>query len=214
MNPIAGIRGVAATWGSTEAERALEFACDRFVADPDDALYRAVTVEAPPAALFRWLCQLRAAPYSYDLIDNLGRRSPRSLTPGLERLEVGQRMMTVFRLVAFEPDRHITAVLHRPRPLFAELAVTYLIVPETADRCRLVAKVAVAYPRGPIGATTRAVLPIGDLVMMRKQLLTLSGLAQRDARERGEPGRPRTPSPPAGSPGAGRAGGEAPAPSS
>ena len=186
MDPVARARAATRTWGSSAGERELEFACDRFVAEPEDALYRALTVNAPPALLFRWLCQLRAAPYSYDWIDNLGRRSPRSLTPGLDRLQVGQRIMTVFRLAAFEPDRHITAVLGRPGALFGDLAVTYLIVPEAEERCRLVVKIAVAYPRTPIGAAMRALLPAGDLVMMRKQLLTIKKLAERDAANRGQ----------------------------
>ena len=78
-------------WGSTAAERAEPFPCDRLLADPDAAMFRAVDVEAPAAVSFRWLCQLRAAPYSYDKLDNLGRRSPQALTPGLDELEVGQR---------------------------------------------------------------------------------------------------------------------------
>ena len=184
MDPITRTRAVARTWGSTAQERALEFACDRFVADPNDALYRALTVNAPPALLFRWLCQLRVAPYSYDWLDNLGRQSPRRLTPGLDRLQVGQRIMTIFQLAAFEPDRHITAVLDRLTFLLGELAVTYLIVPEAEERCRLVVKLAVAYPRTPIGATMRGLLPAGDLVMMRKQLLTLRKLTERDAANR------------------------------
>ncbi len=174
-------RAASQAWGSTASERQLEFACDRLVANPKDALYRAITVNAPPALLFRWLCQLRAAPYSYDWIDNLGRRSPRHLTPGLDRLQVGQRIMTFFRLAAFEADSHITAVLDRPGALFGDLAITYLIVPEADERCRLIVKVAVAYPRTPIGAAMRGLLPAGDLVMMRKQLLTLRELAERDA---------------------------------
>ena len=185
MAAITRPRAVTRTWGSTAQERALEFACDRFVAEPHDALYRAVTVNASPALLFRWLCQLRTAPYSYDWIDNLGRQSPRRLTPGLDRLQVGQRIMTVFRLAAFEPDRHITAVFDRAASLLGELAVTYLIVPETEERCRLVVKIAVAYPRAPIGAAMRALLPAGDLVMMRRQLLTLKDLAERDVAARG-----------------------------
>ena len=185
MDPISRARAIARTWGSTPRERRLDFACDRFVADPDDALYRAVTVDAPAPLLFRWLCQLRAAPYSYDWIDNLGRRSPRHLTPGLDRLQLGQRIMTVFRLAAFEPDRHITAVLDRLNALVGEIAVTYLVLPEGEQRCRLVAKVIAAYPRTPIGTAMRGLLPPGDLVMMRKQLLTFRRLAERDAANRG-----------------------------
>jgi hypothetical protein len=180
VNFVAPTRTVTTTWGSTAQERQLEFPCDRYVTDPNSVLYRAISVKAPPPVLFRWLCQLRVAPYSYDWLDNLGRPSPRQLTPGLDQLQVGQRIVAVFRLAAFERDRHITAVLPGTSVLFDELAMTYLIVPE-AERCsRLVVKIAVRYPRSPIGVVTRALLPAGDLVMMRKQLLTLRGLAQRD----------------------------------
>jgi hypothetical protein len=189
MRPVAATRTVAMTWGSTAQERALEFPCDRYVTDPNGFLYRAITVNAPPPVLFRWLCQLRAAPYSYDWLDNLGRRSPRQLTPGLERLGIGQRIVTVFRLAAFEHDRHITAVLPGSSAFFDELALTYLIVPAAEQSSRLVVKVAIRYPRNAIGIATRALLPAGDLVMMRKQLLTIRALAQRDRRSRESKGR-------------------------
>lgn len=73
-------------WGTTAPERARPYPCDELVPSSDGALFRGVSVEAPAAVVFRWLCQLRAAPYSYDLLDNRGRRSPQELTPGLERL--------------------------------------------------------------------------------------------------------------------------------
>src|SRR4051794_41885542 len=99
---------VASEWGTTAPERAMPLPCDWQLPGAQLRLHRAVDVAAPAATVFRWLCQLRAAPYSYDLIDNFGRRSPPRLTPGLERLERGQRFMTIFRLVDFQARRQNT----------------------------------------------------------------------------------------------------------
>jgi hypothetical protein len=137
-----------------------------------------VDVAAPPQLVFRWLCQLRVAPYSYDLIDNLGRRSPRSLTPGLDALAVGQRFM-IFRLVSFEQGSSIT--LDSASRLFGRVALTYRISPGSGAASRLVAKLMVAVQPGPLGLVNRHLLPAGDLIMMRKQLRTLKALAERDA---------------------------------
>ena len=172
---------VAYTWGTGEADRRLPFACDGYVPRPDAVYFRGVTVRAVPARLFRWLCQMRVAPYSYDWIDNLGRRSPRELTPGMEHLAIGQSMMRIFTVVDFAKDRHVTLRIKHGTgafSLFGDLALTYLIVPEIPERCRLLVKIVVRYPRGVRGALMRHVLPWGDLVMMRRQLLNLRTLAE------------------------------------
>jgi hypothetical protein len=59
--------------------------------------------------------------------------------------------------------------------------VTYTVVPAGTRRCRLVVKVVFRTPRGLIGRAMQLVLPAGDLIMMRKQLLTLKSLSERDA---------------------------------
>lgn len=178
---------IAHTWGTTEAERVLAYPCDRYIAAPSDELYRGVTVDAPVAIVFRWLCQLRAAPYSYDWIDNFGRRSPQQLTPGLEALAPSQRMMTIFELVEFEPDRSITiriAQHGRPRKLFGALAATYMVLERPEGGTRLLAKLSTHRSGGLVSRAMRLILPWGDLVMMRRQLLNLKRLAERDARQR------------------------------
>jgi hypothetical protein len=176
---------LGASWGVTQAERSAPFPCDARCATPDAALFRGVTVAAPPPVLFRWLCQLRVAPYSYDWLDNGGRRSPQALTPGLEALAKGQPVMTIFELVDFEPDRSLTVanrVRGGARRLFGEVWVSYVIRPGPGEDCRLLAKLLVRYPRTLAGSVLRRVLPLGDLVMMRRQLLNLKELAERDAR--------------------------------
>lgn len=184
---------VVRNWGSRVSERELSFQCDAHLVDPDGSYFRAVSVNAPPSITFRWLCQLRIAPYSYDFVDNpgfyVGRPSPKTLTPGADALQVGQTFMTMFRLVDYEPDRHITLVSHRFSRIFGEVAVTYLVLPEPPG-CRLVVKLLGRYAANPIGKLIQPPLPWLDLVMMHRQLTRLKRYAERDARRAGERSRP------------------------
>ena len=151
--------------------------CDELVENPRLVLHRAVHVDASPEVVFRWLCQMRVAPYSYDLVDNLGRRSPRTLTPGLDELAVGQRFAVVFRIVGFEPGRQLTALTGSAgNRLFGPVAITY-DVRATPTGSRLVCALAVG-AQGRPQRLRRWALAWGDLVMMRKQLQTLKRLAE------------------------------------
>jgi hypothetical protein len=148
---------------------------------------RAVTVRAEPAVVFRWLCQLRVAPYSYDLVDNFGRRSPRTLTPGLETLEVGQRFATIFTLVDWVPDELVALQITAPAGirLFGGLPLVYQTVPlPGGTEARTTLRGDIALPSaGSAWAHARSVaLAWGDLVMMRRQLLTLARLSEETAR--------------------------------
>jgi hypothetical protein len=170
------------TWGTTRGERRLVFPCDKILSSPDDSLFRGVTIRAPAAIVFRWLCQMRVAPYSYDWIDNGGRQSPRELTPGLENLEDGQEVMRIFDLVDFERDRHLTIRVKpgtRAQRNFGDIVVSYMIVAGRNNCCRLLVKLIAKFPSGSKGRLMRALLPWGDLVMMRRQLLNFKQLAER-----------------------------------
>ncbi|GAC1306281.1 MAG: hypothetical protein NVSMB21_08860 [Vulcanimicrobiaceae bacterium] len=190
-------------WGATDAERARRYPCDGFAFAADDWYFRALDVAAPPALVFRWLCQLRAAPYSYDLIDNFGRRSPPQLVAGLDALAVGQRVMLLFEIVAFARPQSVSAESATPESampasdapasltialrsrvgaaLMGDLCGTY-DVRRSDTGSRLLAKVGIRYPRGAYGALLRRPMPYLDLLMFRKQLLTLRRYAERDAR--------------------------------
>jgi hypothetical protein len=173
---------IAHTWGTSLEERQLVYPCDRLIPHPEDSLYRGVTIDASPQTVFRWLCQMRVAPYSYDWIDNGGRQSPSELTPGLEDLAVGQKVMEIFQLAEFGLYQHLTLRIksnsHAQR-LFGDIAVSYFLIPHNAGRCRLVAKLVVQHPPGVWGQLMRTFLPWGDLVMMRRQLLNFKRLAER-----------------------------------
>jgi len=177
-------RGLPFVWGATEEELSAAYPCDRFLPGAQHEFFRAIDVAAPAPLTYRWLQQLRVAPYSYDWADNFLLPSPARLTPRAERIAIGQRMMHVFSIVAFEPGRTLTL---GPRSraaaaLFGTLYGTYVVTPRADGGSRLLVKVNANYPRSPFGRFVGGIMPWIDLVMMRKQLQRLKTFAERGAR--------------------------------
>ena len=169
------ILDVVRSWGATDDDQRRSLPCDGLLPDADVVVHRAVDVAAPPELVFRWLCQLRAAPYSYDLVDNRGRRSPQRLTPGLDRLVVGQPAMRIFHLASFAAPEQITFDSRAP---FGRVVVTYAVTPGDGGS-HLLMRLRWAPRPLPRALVTGAVV-VGDLVMARRQLLNLKRLAERD----------------------------------
>lgn len=80
-------------WGVTDDEVARHYPCDDVVPSPAMQVWRGVTVRCTPDELWPWVIQIRLAPYSYDWIDNLGRRSPPELR-NLPEVVAGQSFTT------------------------------------------------------------------------------------------------------------------------
>jgi hypothetical protein len=158
-------------WGVSDSEVARSYPCDEFVVPPAWQAWRGVGVAAPAAAVWPWVAQVRLAPYSYDWIDNRGRRSPRELV-GLAEPRVGESFTSVGgralgRIVSVETGKQLTGTI-------MGAFMSYVLVPEEHDSTRLLLKV--------VMRTTRVKalgLSVGDLVMARRQLLNLKRLAER-----------------------------------
>jgi hypothetical protein len=155
-------------WGAGEPEQAAFLPCDALTPHARTRADRAIGIDATPTVVFSWLCQLRVAPYSYDMLDNFGRRSPRERNPDLVHLQVGQRFMTMFALQSFVDGEQITL---RSKGV----AVTYAVRPHGSGS-RLHVRVRFGGP-GFLGR----VLALADMAMMRKQLLALKMLAEQEA---------------------------------
>jgi hypothetical protein len=160
-------------WGVAQEETARRYPCDDLVPDPILEAWRGVTVHATPQRVWPWVAQVRLAPYSYDWIDNFGRRSPRHLQ-GLPEPVVGEPFTTAFggrrfgRILAVEPGRHLTGTI-------MGAFMSYVLVPlEDGLQTRLLLKVVTAG-----GLVTAPLLAVGDLIMARRQLLNLAALAER-----------------------------------
>jgi hypothetical protein len=169
-------RVIADRWGVSSSEILRPYPCDDFVASPTLQAWRGVRVEAAAAAVWPWVAQVRIAPYSYDWIDNLGRRSPRELT-GLPEPRVGDRFTTAGgraagRIVSVDPGRQLTGTI-------MGAFMSYVLVAQEPDVTRLLLKVVARTSRW-----TAPWLSAGDLIMARRQLLNLKKLAEQALRQR------------------------------
>lgn len=168
---------IGARWGVSEGETLRSYPCDDFVASPVLQAWRGVDVAAPAEAVWPWVAQVRAAPYSYDWIDNLGRRSPRELL-GLPEPRAGERFTTaggreVGRIVSVDPGRQLTGAI-------MGTFMSYVLVPQDHGTTRLLLKVVSQAPRW-----AAPWIAAGDLIMARRQLLNLKQLAERHGRPAG-----------------------------
>lgn len=157
-------------WGVTDQEMARRFPCDDLVPSPVLQLWRGITIEAPAELAWRWLCQVQLAPYSYDWLDNLGRRSPRDLRslhdprPG-ERFSRVAGRFGVGRVLSVTPGEQLTATVMGS-------VMSYVVSPEGAST-RLVLKIVMKDRHwwGPVVA-------LGDWPMARRQLKNFRSLAE------------------------------------
>ena len=128
-------------------------------------------VQAPAEVVWPWVAQVRLAPYSYDWIDNGGRRSPRELA-GLPEPQVVDRFTTaggqaLGRIVSFDPGKQLTGTI-------MGAFMSYVLVPQDDGATRLLLKVITRTRRWAAPA-----LSVGDLIMARRQLLNLKKLTER-----------------------------------
>jgi hypothetical protein len=157
-------------WGVNGEEVTRSYPCDEFVPRPVMQAWRGVSVDASPDRVWPWVAQIRLAPYSYDWIDNLGRRSPQSLrglpdpVPGDHFTATAGRPLG--RVLSVEPGRQLTGSI-------GGVVMSYVLQP-AEDRTRLLLKIIAG--RGRLVAP---LLSVGDLVMARRQLLNLKLLAER-----------------------------------
>jgi hypothetical protein len=198
IRPLESLHRFVRRWGATDEDVAKTYPCERFVPEPHDVSVRAIDIDAPKEIVWRWLCQMATAPYSYDWLDNAGMKSPPELTPGLDQLVIGQEIMKtrpwcIFELVDFERDSHITMqvsprarfVVWNARTFWGIPACSYVVEPRGDDRCRVRVKVVGRARGGLLQRLRNVAFPTVEAFMMRRQLLNFKALAERDVRRAG-----------------------------
>ena len=169
-------------WGATDAEVAARMPGDDLVPHAPFRPTRAVTIGAPPAAVWPWLVQVgvgRAGFYSNDLLDNLARPSLSRIDPRLQKLEIGQWVSmsptpsedTAWKVDSFETNEWL---------LWSKPDSTWCwVLRDLGDgRTRLITRVHVHYDwsRPAYSAFGVVLMEFGDFAMMRRMLL---GIKQR-----------------------------------
>jgi hypothetical protein len=178
-------------WGATRIEIAGALPGDDLLPHAQYRSTRAITIDAPPEAVWPWLVQvgcLRAGWYSNDLLDNLGHPSARSIVPSLQHLEVGQWVpmapsstpsdRTAFKVHSFQVNKWL--LWSKPDSTWA-----WQLTPTDGGGTRLVTRIHAARDwRHPLMALVGVVLmEFGDFAMLRRMLRGIKGRAESLARE-------------------------------
>jgi hypothetical protein len=174
------------TWGARPEEIARAMPGDDLVAAPDMVTTRAITVQAPPAAIFPWLVQMgsgRGGAYTYDWIENLlglGMHSAEEILPQFQSTAVGDVLPVGggapgLRVEILEPDRVLA--LRSEDGVWVWIFGLY---PE-GEATRLVSRNRIAAPSAGIvrRMVNRLLMEPGSLVMERKMLLGIKHRAER-----------------------------------
>ncbi|MEM8923181.1 MAG: SRPBCC family protein [Actinomycetota bacterium] len=167
-------------WGSTAAEREAVMPGDELIERPGMSATRSISVAAPAEEVFGYLAQMgmgRAGWYSYDLVDNLGRRSARRLHPEWQVEAVGDEVPAgPISFVVTDIDRPrllVIAVLdHRLPGHPIDFTLAYRLTPLDGGGTRVVSRARTRIS-GPLGSPATLALRVGDGIMVRRQLLGL-----------------------------------------
>lgn len=171
-------------WGATDAEVSANMPGDDIVPRPQLKATRAIGIRARPAQVWPWLVQMggytRAGWYSYDRIDNAGRRSAERIIPELQRLRVGDVLPTApdgrgFTVTQIAPERHLVLVIRDPGAI---TAFTCLLNPTGPGRTRLVMRLRVHVEPTMRGLAYLGAMDVGDFVMMRRMLYNIRRRAE------------------------------------
>jgi hypothetical protein len=173
------------TWGATPEEVTRALPGDGFLPGPDFLATRAITIDAPPSAVWPWLVQMgsgRGGAYTYDWIENLlglEMHSADRILPEFQDLTVGDELP-----LPDGPTMRIE-VLDRERTMVACAEdgtwVWIFALSPSGDRTRLISRNRIATPgASPIARLAYMLfMEPGSLVMERRMLRGIKERAER-----------------------------------
>ncbi len=179
------VRTPVLTWGATEEEAGRSLPGDELLEDPAVVSTRAITIDAPPSAIWPWLVQMgsgRGGAYTYDWIENLfglGMHSAERIHPEWQNLAVGdvipgRESLQGMRVEVLDPERALVTRSEDGTWVWA------FVLEDLGGRTRLLSRNRIAMPDPSLGDRIgMAVMEPGSLVMERKMLHGIKERAER-----------------------------------
>jgi len=174
-------------WGANEAEVNARLPGDELLDDADAVATRAITVDAPPSAVWPWIAQMGPAPrggaYTYDWIENrfgLNMHSADRVLPEFQHLAPGDTIgvgNNPMRIERAEPERVLAT-----RSANGNWVWTF-VLQERDGQTRLISRNRFRLPTLAWRIGMAPMIP-GSLVMERKMLRGIKARAERLAAER------------------------------
>lgn len=170
------------TYGARPEEAGATLPGDELLPDADGVSTRAITIDAPPSAVWPWIAQMGPAPrggaYTYDWIENLlglNMHSADEVLPDFQHPEVGDTLgygANIMRVERVEPGRVMAW-----RSQDGNWVWTFVLTPDRG-RTRLISRNRFRLPtlRSRVG-----MIPMepASLVMERKMLRGMKERAER-----------------------------------
>jgi hypothetical protein len=184
------------TWGSTRAEVLMALPGDPAGRDPSLEIQHAVTIDAPPSAVWPWLIQLgqdRAGFYSYDWLERAFGADVHNvfeLRPEWQSRRVGEIVPATQRgyLGGIFGDElgWTVAQLEPQRALVLENWGAFVLLPEQTTRTRFIIRSTMSNRHIPVWASVINLMTfdLPHFIMQRRMMLTIKTLAEDGQRMR------------------------------
>jgi hypothetical protein len=167
-------------WGATAEEISSSMVGDDLCSDATVVATRSITIGAAPQEVFPWIRQMgfgRGGWYSYDWLDNLGRKSATTIHDEWQSVEAGDKIPS-------GPISFTAAIVDAPRHFVLEIQslgkkspkLHFTLAYELRDNpqgTRLVTRMR-SRINLPLGSLfEKLILAPGDGIMLRRQLLNI-----------------------------------------
>jgi hypothetical protein len=177
-------------WGSTYEEYAMALPGDEPNRNPAMQIQHAVTIDAPPSAVWPWLMQLgqdRGGFYSYDWLERafgVDVHNVNEIRPEWQQREVGELLrgtQATYLGGLFGPDVGWTVKdVQFERALVLEGWGAFVLVPTADGKTRFIIRTTISNERVPVWAATLNVMAfqVPHFIMERRMMLQIKELAE------------------------------------